>query len=196
MKFILLAASAIIIAAVFYFYVPRPDPQQEQFVAQSAELIKQLGGGLKKELGTAISKHGVPAAIQTCKIQAPIITAQSHADSPLTIRRTSLKLRNLNNAPDAWEINVLNKFEQQLAQGTPMEQLVFAEVTEQNGKKQRRFMRAIPTQDVCLNCHGEEKNLSADVKSMLNSEYPDDLATGFALGEIRGAFSVSQTIEN
>ena len=196
MKFILLAASAIIIAAVFHFYVPRPDPQQEQFVAQSAELIQQLGGGLKKELGTAISQHGVPAAIQTCKIQAPIITAQSHADSPLTIRRTSLKLRNLNNAPDAWEINVLNTFEQQLAQGTPMEQLVFAEVTEHNGIKQRRFMRAIPTQDVCLNCHGAEQNLSADVKNMLNSEYPDDLATGFALGEIRGAFSVAQTIEN
>ncbi len=196
MKFILLVASALIIAAVFYFYVPRHDPQQEQFVAQSAELIKQLGGGLKKELGTAISQHGVPAAIQTCKIQAPIITAQTHADSPLTIRRTSLKLRNLNNAPDAWEINVLNKFEQQLAQGTPIEQLTFADVTETNGRKQRRFMRAIGTQDVCLNCHGAEQNLTADVKSILNSEYPDDLATGFAIGDIRGAFSVSQTIEN
>ena len=110
MKFILLTASAIIIAAAFYFYVPRPDPQQEQFVAQSADLIKQLGGGLKKELGMAISKNGVPAAIQTCKIQAPIITAQTHADSPLMIRRTSLKLRNLTNAPDAWEIKVLNQF--------------------------------------------------------------------------------------
>ena len=196
MKFILLIASALIIAAVFYFYVPRHDPQQEQFVAQSAELIKQLGSGLKKELGMAISKHGVPAAIQTCKIQAPIITAQSHADSPLIIRRTSLKLRNLNNAPDVWEVDVLNKFQQKLAQGTPIEQLTFAEVIEQNGTKQRRFMRAIPTQDVCLNCHGEEKNLTADVKNMLATEYPDDLATGFAIGEIRGAFSVSQTIEN
>lgn len=196
MKIIILCVSAIVIAAAVYFFMPRQDQQQEQFVAQSSSLIKQLATSLKKELSTAISKDGVPAAIQTCNIQAPILTAQVHADSPLSIRRTSLKWRNPANTPDAWEQSVLQKFEQQLAQGTPIEQLTFSEVTEENGKRSRRFMRAIPTQGVCLNCHGDEKNLPPDVKSVLNNEYPDDLATGFAVGEIRGAFSVSQVIDN
>ena len=196
MKLIIFGVCVVIIAAALYLYLPRQDKQQEQFVVQSSALIKQLAGGLKKELVTAVSEHGVPAAIQTCKIQAPIITAQSHADSALTIRRTSLKLRNPANAPDAWEMKVLQKFELQLAQGTPVEQLTYSEITNQGDKKMRRFMRAIPTQDICLNCHGEVQNLSPDVKNMLNNEYPNDLAIGFAAGEIRGAFSVSQTIKN
>lgn len=196
MKVLILCVSAIVIAAAVYFFMPRQDQQQEHFVVQSSSLIKQLATSLKKELGTAISKHGVPAAIQTCNIQAPILTAQAHADSALRIRRTSLKWRNPANTPDAWEQSILQKFEQQLAQGTPIEQLTFSAVTEENGKSLRRFMRAIPTQDVCLNCHGDEKNLSPDVKSVLNNEYPDDRATGFAAGEIRGAFSVSQVIDN
>ena len=196
MKLLIFSVSAIIIAAALYLYLPRQDKQQEQFVAQSSVLIKHLATSLKQELGSAIKKHGVPAAIQTCNIQAPILTAQSHADSPLTIRRTSLKLRNRTNAPDAWEVSVLNKFEQQLAQGTPIDQLIFSEVISNNEKKVRRFMRAIPTQGVCLSCHGDEMTLSTEVKNMLNKEYPNDLATGFAVGDIRGAFSVSQPIEN
>lgn len=196
MKLLILCVSAIIIAATLYLYLPRQDQQQEQFVTQSSALIKQLATSLKQELSTAIKKHGVPAAIQTCNIQAPILTAQSHADSSLTIRRTSLKLRNRTNAPDAWEMGVLNNFERQLAQDTPIDQLTFTEVTNDNGNKVRRHMRAIPTQGVCLSCHGDEKTLSTEVKNMLNKEYPNDLATGFAVGDIRGAFSVSQPIDN
>ena len=196
MKNFVIAASLVAIALIIYWLYPRQDPQQEQFVTQSTIVIKQLAGGLKKELVAAISNNGIPEAIQTCKIQAPIITAQSHADSPLTIRRTSLRVRNPANAPDAWEQSVLEKFEQQLTQGTPIEQLTFAEITNPDGVKQRRFMRAIPTQDICLNCHGAPDHLTPDVKSILNSEYPDDRATGFAIGDIRGAFSVSQTIKN
>ena len=196
MKILLILIGAIIIATTVYFFAMRNDKQQEQFVAESSHIIKQLATSLKKELSKTIEKHGVPAAIQTCNIQAPILTAQAHATSPLTIRRTSLKWRNSANAPDDWEQSVLKKFEQQLAQGTTIEQLNYTAVTQENGKETLRYMRAIPTQAVCLNCHGSEKNLTSEVKNMLNKEYPNDHAIGFAIGDIRGAFSISETLDN
>ena len=196
MKILLILISALIIAAAIYFYKIEKNKQQEQFVAESSQLIKQLATGLKQELSKAIEKHGVAAAIQTCNIQAPIVTAQTHADSPLSIRRTSLKWRNPANAPDDWERGILEKFEQQLAQGTAIEQLTYTSITNENGKKILRFMRAIPTNPICLNCHGSENNLTAEVQNMLNKEYPNDQAIGFAVGDIRGAFSVSQTLDN
>ena len=195
MKILLVLISALIIAAAFYFYTIDQNKQQEQFVAESSQLIKQLATNLKQELSKAIGKHGVPAAIETCNIQAPIITAQTHAASPLVIRRTSLKWRNAANAPDDWEQSVLKEFQQQLAQGVAIEQLTYTAKTQESGKETLRYMRAIPTQAVCLNCHGSEKNLTPEVKNMLNKEYPNDHATGFAVGDIRGAFSVSQTLE-
>ena len=49
-------------------------------------------------------------------------------------------------------------------------------------------MKAIPTAAVCLKCHGTE--LTADVVDALNNAYPEDKATGYQEGDIRGAFVV------
>ena len=51
-------------------------------------------------------------------------------------------------------------------------------------------MKAIPTGEVCLACHG--KDINPDVASALDAAYPQDQARGYALGDIRGAFSVSK----
>ena len=49
-------------------------------------------------------------------------------------------------------------------------------------------MKAIPTQEICLQCHGE--NLHGEVVEQLANHYPHDQATGFAVGDIRGAFTI------
>lgn len=46
---------------------------------------------------------GGPAqAVEACQSLAPSIAAQ-HSQAPWTVGRTALKLRNPDNAPDAWE---------------------------------------------------------------------------------------------
>lgn len=195
MKTILLTICMLALAAVAYVLQTNELKRQEEFVNNSSQIIKQLASGLKQELKTAIQTKGLAAAIQTCKIQAPLLTGEVSNSSPLIIKRTSLKLRNPANSPDAWEQKVLMDFEKQLAQGVAMDQLIYTEVVKNEGKKIYRHMRAIPTQPICLTCHGEQKILSTEVKNMLNKEYPDDRAIGFNVGELRGAFSVSQTIQ-
>ena len=55
-------------------------------------------------------------------------------------------------------------------------------------------MKAIPTQQMCLGCHGSA--LSAEVQKVLDERYPEDQAKGYKVGQIRGAFSLRQSLSN
>jgi hypothetical protein len=50
------------------------------------------------------------------------------------------------------------------------------------------YVEPIFLQPVCLTCHGE--TLAPDVASRIEELYPDDQATGFAVGDFRGLFWV------
>lgn len=54
-----------------------------------------------------------------------------------------------------------------------------------------RYMKAIPMQGMCMTCHGGQELIPDNVKERLATLYPDDQATGFTPGSLRGAFTVS-----
>ena len=166
----------------------------EQFEQQSSLKIKALATQLKKELSASMQSGGPVAAIQTCKLKAPEITNQLSNTDSIKIKRTSLKLRNPNNAPDAWEQDTLKSFQQQLSSGTPIQELTHSETFAGNNGITLRMMRAIPIQAACLACHGDKQIMSAELVNELKENYPDDLATNYTSGELRGAFSLTQTI--
>ena len=58
-----------------------------------------------------------------------------------------------------------------------------------------RYMKAIPAQPMCLQCHGQEEDIPADVKAVLAWEYPEDQATGYREGDIRGAISIRHKLQ-
>ncbi|MCB1124616.1 MAG: DUF3365 domain-containing protein, partial [Verrucomicrobiae bacterium] len=55
-----------------------------------------------------------------------------------------------------------------------------------------RFMKAQAVEPLCLTCHGEK--LAPDVTEALAKNYPGDAATGYQLGDIRGAFSLKKKL--
>lgn len=166
-----------------------------EFTEQSNEQVKMLAGNLKHALMSAMQSGGPQAAVNTCNMQASEITSQLNTDSKLQIKRTSLKYRNPNNQPDAWERSILMQFEQQAAEGIAIQQLVHSDKVTINGQDHFRYMRAIPVQAPCLACHGTEQQIPASVHEVLAQHYPDDQATGYSVGDIRGAFSVWQSID-
>jgi len=89
---------------------------------------------------------------------------------------------------------VLQDFERQLAQGRDINTLTWSDTMDIDGGKEYRFMKAIPTGGVCLACHGTQ--LSPEISQTLADLYPNDLATGFSEGDIRGAFVVTQALTN
>mgnify|MGYP003340573505 CR=1 FL=1 len=53
-------------------------------------------------------------------------------------------------------------------------------------------MKAIPTAEICTTCHGV--SLKPEVSARLQQLYPADQATGFAVGDLRGAFTLSERL--
>ena len=162
-------------------------------IAEAKDIIKAFFGQRKGELETSMKAGGPVNAIKTCQLKAPSIAHDMSQEKGWDVGRTSLKLRNPANTPDAWELAVLNKFEERKAAGEDPMQIAYGEVVERDGKSTFRFMKAIPTAELCLNCHGSE--LKPEVVEALNSHYTADQATGFKVGDLRGAFTLSKLLE-
>lgn len=161
---------------------------QDPRLAEAQALIKEFATTLQGELKGAIEQGGPTQAIGMCKERAPAIAEELSARSDWEIGRVSLKTRNSNNRPDDWEQKVLDAFEARRAAGEDVMTLTFAEEVETPEGKAFRLMKAIPTGEVCLTCHGG--NIAPEVVSALDERYPEDQARGYSVGEIRGAFSL------
>lgn len=157
---------------------------------EAKKIIKAFMGELKGELKSAMKDGGPVNAIDVCHKVAPAIAKKQSDASGWQVGRTSLKYRNPDNAPDAWEQTVLEGFESRKAAGEDPKKMMHADVVEQDGKQVMRVMKAIPTGKVCLNCHGQE--IKEPVKAKLDEFYPNDRARGFQVGDIRGAFTLSK----
>jgi hypothetical protein len=163
-------------------------------VAESKATIRQFFEELKGNLVAAIKEGGPVNAIQVCSEKAPGIARSISEERGWQVGRTSLKLRNPANAPDEWELKVLESFESRKAAGEDPQQIAFHEVVEQDGKRVFRFMKAIPTAEKpCLVCHGGE--VPPPVEAKLKELYPTDKARGYVAGDIRGAFTISQPMD-
>jgi len=98
-------------------------------------------------------------------------------------------VRNAANAPDEIERAVLEQFRADLASGKASGPLEAVFEVRRGDQTERRYMRAIPTDAVCLTCHGAA--LAPEVAAAIAKDYPGDRATGFELGQLRGAFTVT-----
>ncbi|MCB4359926.1 Tll0287-like domain-containing protein [Quatrionicoccus australiensis] len=143
----------------------------------------------------AVADKGVAGAIPVCKEQAPELIAQKRKETGWDIRRVSLKSRNAERGtPDLWEARVLADFNIRAAHGEKPETLEKSEIVTLDGKPVLRYMKALPTGDVCLKCHGPAESLDAGLKAKLAESYPHDQATGYTKGQIRGALTVKRPL--
>jgi hypothetical protein len=154
--------------------------------AQTA--VRTFGESLKAELVRAMQSGGPLKAIEVCNIEAPTIAEAVSLDHGVRVSRVSLKNRNPNNAPNDWQETVLKQFEARKLDGEAVSGMSWQETVETDGGQEFRFMKPIATGVVCLHCHGE--NLAPPVQEKIAELYPQDQATGFRQGDIRGAFVV------
>jgi hypothetical protein len=170
------------------------DDDIEKRVNESKKVVQAFFGELKGELTKAMKQGGPLNAIQVCNKTAPAIAHAMSEIHNMKVGRTSLKPRNPENSPDAWEAQVLKNFEERRAAGEDPAKMAYYEVVEENGQKTFRFMKAIgmpPLEKMpCLKCHGT--NIDPKVAAKLDELYPEDKARGYKPDQIRGAFTISQ----
>ncbi len=162
----------------------------EARAAASRAVTQDFMKTLKGELQQAIKKGGPDYAIAVCQDKAPEIADDFSEQKDWQVGRTSLRTRNPDNAPDDWERDVLKTFEKQLAEGQDPKKMEHYEVVQRDDTQVFRYMKAIPTGEVCLACHGEQ--VGGAVAARLEELYPEDEATGYEVGDIRGAFTITQ----
>ncbi len=165
--------------------------QTEEARRLAASLMAALAGKLQE----AMKSGGPEAAIGVCTTLAPTMTGELSRRHGVKVTRVSLMVRNpLLGSPDAWEQGVLAAFEARLARGEAPQTLEHAQTVTEPAGRYFRYMKALPVQPLCLNCHGDGATLAAEIKQQLAKEYPADRATGYAAGQIRGAISVKRPL--
>ncbi|HET9031781.1 MAG TPA: DUF3365 domain-containing protein [Dokdonella sp.] len=149
--------------------------QSQRRIADKART--ELATRLMKRLGDSIAVGGPAAGIEVCSNEAAGIAATVAEANNVRIGRTSHKLRNPDNGGPAW----------------------IAQVVSDRSTTTRYFSRPdgalavatpIPLGQMCSQCHGPVADIVPEIKKALVSRYPQDMATGFEVGEIRGWFWV------
>lgn len=162
------------------------------WVNEARQVASQVPPKLLATLTAAIDKDGAAGAIAVCRDEAPKLAKAASEQSGWNIRRVSLRPRNPKAVPDAWERAALEDFDRRAAAGEGPAKLEKAEVIVEDGKQVQRYMRALPTQQLCLSCHGAAASLSPAVAAQLNALYPADQAVGYQVGDIRGAMTIKR----
>ncbi len=122
---------------------------------------------------------GPPAAIDACRIKAPEIAARLSSEG-VRMGRSSHRLRNPANASPAWITGVLERYLTDPADRGP--------VVVELGDDRLGYIEPIVAQPMCLACHGT--SIAEPVQVAIDALYPDDKATGFEAGDLRGVFWV------
>lgn len=173
-----------------------PDEELLRFEDLARKAAGQIVGQVRSELVREMERTGPIRSVIVCKYSAPEIASSISRSTGMRVTRVSLRPRNraLGEA-DAWEQRILLDFEKRLSNGEKIEALETIEVVREPAGTYHRYMKAIPVAQPCLACHGTGGEISDGVRAQLAAEYPNDVATGYRVGQLRGAVSVKKRVE-
>lgn len=160
------------------------DEAQQARLTDMRSARSALGQRLSQRLVTTIQDEGIVAAVRVCSEEAPQIASEVAEQYNVDVGRTSFRVRNpANTPPPEWAqpwvearepgpATLLNNETHELAELAP-----------------------IQTAQLCTRCHGARESLDDELLAALDAAYPEDQATGFEEGELRGWFVVSAAFE-
>ncbi|WP_053975572.1 c-type heme family protein [Mangrovimonas xylaniphaga] len=140
---------------------------------------------LGKNLLTAIQTKGTAGALEFCNERAIVLTDSMSTELHAIVKRVSDKNRNPNNLANAKELDYIAVAKQDIAatgEASP-------KMVEDNGKLIGYY--PIMTNQMCLQCHGTpNKDITPETIMTLKEKYPQDLATGYGIDELRGIWVI------
>lgn len=163
-------------------------------LVEARKVASSVPPKLLQVLTDEIAKGGPESAIGVCREKAPQMAKTASEQTGWNIRRVSLRQRNPKAAPDAWERAALEDFDRRAAAGESPATLEKWEVVTEADRKEYRYMKALPVQQICLACHGAPDQFKPEVKAQLQMLYPGDKAVGYSNGQIRGAMTIRKAI--
>jgi len=149
-------------------------------------IAKNTGKTLKGRLKAAVNKGGLESGIKVCNIEAQKLMDSMSVVYSVKIKRTSMKIRNTDDAPNQFELAVLSDFHKKHNKGEKVKPVV----KENNGMMS--FYAPIFIEDVCLNCHGViGEKMKPATNDIIKSLYAKDEAINYKKGDLRAIWSIT-----
>lgn len=148
----------------------------DELLERGAEILLPFKQELKAALVEGM-QQGPAEAIGACRMEAPKI-AESLSVDGVAVGRTSHRLRNPTNTGPLWAEGLLDSY---LSEDSKLKPFIARLEDGRIG-----YAEPIMVQPLCLACHGE--TLAPEIRLQIDELYPEDAATGFKVGDLRGIF--------
>jgi hypothetical protein len=167
---------------------PLGPEESARAAAEGGAIAGAIAQGLAQRLQAELERAGAAGAVDFCAREALALTDSLVGTTEATaVRRTSTRIRNPRNAPDALERVALAWFDSvHAATGELPPSYVQAA-----GEDEVRFYRPLTIAPFCTSCHGTPDAIQPEVRRMLDERYPGDRATDYEAGDLRGVIRVS-----
>jgi len=154
----------------------------------SSALVQKLSGELKAQMQSV----GVVGALHFCTQNALVLSDQIAQESNTSIKRVSAKNRNPINAATPEEQTILHQWEGLLQTQQP---LPAHTIQGDSDGGYTYYKPIIIANEACLKCHGD---IAADspLYKAIKSTYPEDRATGYKMGDLRGMIVITLPKQN
>jgi hypothetical protein len=161
----------------------------DEAASRARTAAADLGATLKETLVGTLTAEGPAAAVELCSANASGLTVEIGRKHRVKIGRSSLRLRNPENAGPRWVQAWLQQQGERPAEGVQG----LEEIVEAEGARMARLIKPMKVEAPCLVCHGPEP--VEPVRPLLAAKYPSDQAVGYAVGDLRGALWVEVDIQ-
>lgn len=153
-----------------------------ELITKGKLITKATFNALSKSLLNAMAEGGVHRAVEYCNIEALAITDSLSAKYNVEIKRTSDRIRNPMNTATSNELKVIKEYKRQMRSGDTLYPQIL------RNDEVASFYAPILTNGLCLKCHGSKTEMES--YGIIKELYPDDLATEYKSGQLRGVWSV------
>lgn len=153
----------------------------------AAKVVGEFQQDLKSELMAAMQEGGAVNAIEVCHVRAPEIAAAHSREGVWSIVRVTDQPRRPEHMASEHQLNVMANF----ADSAHAEEMYTEWRTTEAGDSTFVYYQPIRIGGLCTNCHGTQDKLAEGVEAKLTGLYPQDQATGYEVGDLRGMFVVT-----
>ncbi|TGL99738.1 Tll0287-like domain-containing protein [Leptospira jelokensis] len=156
-----------------------------EYEERALQITTEAKTNLSKKLMEAMKEGGTKKAIPFCHENALTFTESLGKKANVELKRISNRPRNPKNALTKEEKEIFS-----LVQSAKGKDGVFPNHLVSSDRAVTVFV-PITIQGQCVQCHGKPEGMEKETKEILKTLYPNDLALGYEVGDLRGLFAVT-----
>lgn len=167
---------------------PQEPVKQEYYLQKGGEIVNLAQAELLKNVSSAMKKGGPGYAVDFCNLRAMALKDSLSNVNNCQIRRIAIKYRNPADMPQGeTEKDQLSLYLDAHQKGDSIKpQVYFFE------DRVEYYQPILINAGACLLCHGNPgEQIGEETLEIIKARYPDDLATGFAMNDFRGAWKIT-----